>query len=79
MSQALTETDLSNSPPGNAAWTDVLGFPTVRWPASWTVQLAVLAWVFAVSFLWELRPWNGYGHGFVASRVLKVSELLCKG
>jgi hypothetical protein len=41
--QALAEVDLDNPLPGNAAWTDLLGFIVVRWPASWTIPLSVMA------------------------------------
>jgi hypothetical protein len=43
VAQELAGIDLSNPPYGNAAWTDLLGFTVVRWPASWTIPLAVLA------------------------------------
>jgi hypothetical protein len=41
--QELAEVDLDKPPSGNAAWTDLLGFTVVRWPASWTIPLSVLA------------------------------------
>jgi hypothetical protein len=43
VARELAEMDLSNPPPGDAAWTDFLGYVTVWWPASWTLPLAVLA------------------------------------
>jgi hypothetical protein len=42
LAQELAETDLSAPPAGDAAWTDVLGFFVVHWPASWTMPLAIL-------------------------------------
>jgi len=42
VAQALAQVDLSDPAPGDAAWTDVLGFATVRWPASWTIPLSFL-------------------------------------
>jgi hypothetical protein len=42
VAQALAEVDLSAPPQGDAAWTDVLGFAVVRWPASWTIPLSFL-------------------------------------
>lgn len=43
VAQELAGVDLSNPPPGNAVWTDLLGVAVVRWPASWTIPLAALA------------------------------------
>lgn len=43
VARELASIDLSSPPPGNSAWTDLLGFVVVRWPASWTIPLAVLA------------------------------------
>jgi hypothetical protein len=43
VAQELSGIDLSSPPPGNGAWTDLLGFVVVRWPASWTLPLAILA------------------------------------
>ncbi len=42
VARRLANIDLSNPPPGNAAWADVLGLAVVRWPASWTIPLAIL-------------------------------------
>ena len=42
VARELAGIDLSSPPPGNAAWTDVLGLTVVRWPASWTIPLAIL-------------------------------------
>jgi len=43
VAQELASVDLLSPPPGNAAWTDLLGFAVIHWPASWTIPLAVLA------------------------------------
>jgi len=43
VAKELASVDLSSPPPGNAAWTDLLGFVVIHWPASWTIPLAVLA------------------------------------
>ena len=42
LAQELAEADLSARPTGDAAWTDVLGFFVVHWPASWTMPLSIL-------------------------------------
>ena len=39
----LAATDLNNTPPGGGVWFDVLGFLVVRWPASWSLYLALAA------------------------------------
>jgi hypothetical protein len=43
VARELAGVDLNSPPTGNVAWTDLLGFAVVRWPASWNVPLAVLA------------------------------------
>ncbi len=43
VAQELAARDLAGPLPGDAAWTDLLGFAIVRWPASWTIPIAVLA------------------------------------
>ena len=45
LAQALAERDLANPPRGDAAYTDILGLGLLRWPAAWTLPLAVLALV----------------------------------
>jgi len=40
LAQELADADLSAPPPGDAAWTDLLGFVVVHWPAAWTVPLS---------------------------------------
>jgi hypothetical protein len=41
--RALAAMDLSDRPPGNVVYTDLLGLTVVQWPESWSVPLAVLA------------------------------------
>jgi len=38
----LASIDITNPPPGNAVYMDLLGFTLLRWPAGWTVPLAAL-------------------------------------
>jgi hypothetical protein len=49
VARELADMDLSNPAPGDAAWTDLLGYVTVWWPASWTLPLAVLALLLLLS------------------------------
>ena len=51
VAQALAEVDLSAPPSGDAAWTDVLGFAVVRWPASWTIPLSFLGLILLLSLI----------------------------
>jgi hypothetical protein len=41
--RGLAGADLASPPPGRAVFFDLLGFFVVRWPAGWTLVLAVLA------------------------------------
>ena len=63
LAQELAETDLSTPAPGDAAWTDVLGFFAVHWPASWTIPLALagLILLLIVSAVVILRTELGVG------------------
>jgi hypothetical protein len=56
VAQTLAETDLSAPPPGDAAWTDLLGLTVVRWPASWTIPLSFLGLILLlVVTVWVIR------------------------
>ena len=63
LSQELAEADLSAPPAGDAAWTDVLGFFVVHWPASWTMPLSILGLILllAVSVVIIVRTDLGVG------------------
>lgn len=43
VARALATRDLAGPPPGNAAYTDLLGLGLIRWPQPWTLPLAVAA------------------------------------
>lgn len=56
VARELAKMDLSSPPPGDAAWTDLMGFATIWWPASWTLPLAVLALLLLlVVAIWLIR------------------------
>ena len=61
--QELAEGDLSAPPPGDAAWTDLLGFVVVHWPATWTIPLSIagLILLLVVSVVVILRTELGVG------------------
>ena len=63
VAQALAEVDLSAPPPGDAAWTDVLGFVVVRWPAAWTIPLSFLGLILLLVVSVSGDPPHGPGRG----------------
>jgi len=42
VTRQLAMVDLSNPPPSNAGYLDILGFGVVRWPEAWTIPLVAL-------------------------------------
>lgn len=54
MIRALAATDLSNPPPGNAVYTDLLGLMVIRWPESWCLPWAVLTSLLTAATVFRL-------------------------
>lgn len=50
--RGLAQADLANTPKGDAVFFDVLGWAVVRWPAAWTLPLAVLVLVLVLAVFW---------------------------
>jgi hypothetical protein len=49
VARTLAMRDLANPPAGDAAYTEIMGLVMLRWPAAWTLPLAVLALVLPVA------------------------------
>lgn len=47
--RAFAEADLTNPPPGNAVFFDILGWTVVRWPMGWSIVLAILTLVLVIA------------------------------
>lgn len=62
MARALGEsTEAEHPPAGDATWFDVLSFFLVRWPASWTLPLAIAALALVVGQAIRMRAFGAKG------------------
>ena len=81
LAQELADADLSAPSTGDVAWTDVLGFFVIRWPALWTIPLAFLGLILllVVSVIVILRTDLGVGSlllGLLAAFLTLVLTIL---
>jgi hypothetical protein len=76
----LVQADLANPPAGKAVFFDVLGWAVVRWPASWTVPLAILTLVVILSiFVVAKRRGRATVGGLLLGLIAFLATLLLSG
>ena len=81
VARALAERNLEDPPAGDAAYTEILGLFMLRWPAGWTLPLAIaapvlLAAVVVALVLRRQMPWSALGWGLLAGLLALVGPIL---